>query len=103
MVLIWAMTAAAWAGHLGLLFIPDSALGLLLTGPIPMWVLISLSAALLPQLVIVPWSWIDSGRRDLATGQRVAWRLAIFFTGFLAVTLYALKFRSPAASSPRRL
>jgi len=102
MVLVWVMTAITWAGHLGLLLVPGSTLGGLLTGPIPVRVLVSLSAALFPQLVIVPWAWIDSGKRDLSTSRRFAWRLAIFFTGFLAVTVYALKYRAPVASPPRQ-
>jgi len=102
MALIWGLTAATWAGHLGLLLVPSSALGLLLTGPVPAWILVSLLGALVPQLVIVPWAWIDCGRQSLSRTRRIAWRLAFFFTGFVAVTCYALKYRAPVSSRSSR-
>jgi len=102
MVVIWVLTATTWAGHVALLLVPQPTLGLLLAGPVPPGLLLSLLAALVPQLVIVPWAWRDSGRRPLPSGQRIAWRIAIFCLGFLAVTAYAVRFRSPATrpSSP---
>lgn len=95
MIVIWVLTAASWAGHLGLLLVPSSTIGTLLLEPLPSWILLSLLAALVPQLVIVPWAWIDCGRRPLSRMGRVGWRLGFFFTGFAAVTLYALRYRRP--------
>ena len=102
MIMIWVLTAASWAGHLGLLLVPSSKVGVLLLEPLPPWILISLLAALVPQLVIVPWAWIDCGRRSLSRMGRVGWRLGFFFTGLAAVTLYALSYRRPASVPPSR-
>lgn len=91
MALIWLLTAVTWAGHVGLLLVPGSLVSLLLAGRMPMWTEAALWAALLPQLILVPWAWRDAGRRQLGRGQLWLWRTLFFFTGFVAVTAYAVR------------
>ena len=92
MALIWLLTAVTWAGHIGLLLVPGSLLSMLLAGRMPVWTQAVLWAALLPQLILVPWAWRDAGKRHLGRGQLWFWRLFFFFTGFIAVTVYAVRF-----------
>ena len=93
MVLIWLLAAVTWAGHVGLAFVPGSLLGLVIAGRVPVWVQVSLWAALLPQLILIPWAWRDTGKRPLSRSTRLAWRLLFFITGFVAVTAYAVRYR----------
>ena len=97
--LLWIMTAAVWGGHVGLLFADDSVLYQLLTGQGPVWVTIVLIAALIPQLVLIPWAWHHVGKADIPVRTRRIWRISFFFTGFLATTVYLLKCRSGALAA----
>jgi hypothetical protein len=89
---VWVLTAIACAGHIGLLWVPQTTLHGLILGHAPGWVTALLLAALLPQLVLIPWAWRHCGRVGLSRGQRALWRMAFFLTGFVAVALYALRY-----------
>lgn len=92
--LLWLMTAAVWGGHVGLLFADDSALYQLLTGQGPAWLLAVCLLALVPQLILIPWAWHHVGKSAVSVRSRRLWRIAFFFTGFLATTVYLLRSRS---------
>jgi hypothetical protein len=101
MVFIWLLTAVTWAAHVGLALVPGSLPLLFIAGQLPLWVQVTFWAALLPQLILVPWAWRDSGRRSLSRTSRVVWRILFFFTGFVAVTAYAARYRLARAGRPR--
>lgn len=97
--LLWIMTAAVWGGHIGLFFADDSALYRLVTGQAPMWLIVVLLAAMVPQLYLIPWAWRDVGKRDVTVRSRRLWRVSFFLTGFLATTVYLLKSSSDTRSA----
>ena len=94
MTFVWLLTALTWVGHVGLLFVPVSAVSLIVTGQAERWINLSIFAALIPQLIVVPWAWVDCGRHELRAGYRFAWRTLFFFTGFIGVSAYALLHRT---------
>jgi hypothetical protein len=93
LTLVWLFTLAVWAGHVGLLFADSSMLFQLLTGQAPLWLSAAVWAALVPQLFLIPWAWRDSGKRAMSRSTRVVWRVSFFFAGFLATTVYAVRYR----------
>jgi hypothetical protein len=94
MILIGFLLVATWLAHAGALFLPATAVMDLLLGRFDVYCAAVLGLALLPQLVLIPWAWRDSACRIAGRSELTLWRLAFFFTGFVAVTAYLLRRRS---------
>ena len=88
-ILVWLALGTTWAGHVAFLLLPPAAVFNLLTGQATGFTHLALWSSLLPQLYLIPWAWRDCGRHIRSATARRLWRLSYFFTGFLAVTVYA--------------
>ena len=92
---MWVLASATWMGHLGVLFLPATFAMDLAMGHASLTHIFVFLAAILPQMVLIPWAWRDSARRLNAGRSRTWWRISFFFTGFVAVTCYLIKRRQP--------
>ena len=93
MTLIWVLLGATWAGHAAMCFLPATAAYNLMIGHASGWTLLVMAAALVPQLILIRWAWRDSNITVTSASSRVLWRASFFVTGFMAITVYALRYR----------
>jgi len=91
---VWLMLATTWAGHVAALCLPASACYNFLMGTASPWTQAVVWSSLLPNVVVVPWAWRDCPRHVASARHRKFWRISFFFTGFFAVTFYALRYRA---------
>jgi hypothetical protein len=87
-----------WIAHLALAMLPYGDVVNLLLGKASAWESVLVSAALVPQLYLIPWALRDSGARVHHHTARLWWRISFLVLGFLAVSLYLCHSRfCPAA------
>ena len=93
---VWLLLATTWAGHVAALCLPAAACYNFILGNATPWTQAVIWASLVPQLIVIPWAWRDCTHRVANTQHRRLWRLTFFLTGFVAVTVYALRYKCGA-------